>query len=67
MALTSASCLVPGRQPDRFCAAPLDRFALFIDDGRICLTSNIAERALRGSPDRFAGWLDRRREAGRTA
>ena len=25
-----------------------DRFARFIDDGRICLTNNAAERALRG-------------------
>jgi hypothetical protein len=25
-----------------------DRFAGFLDDGRICLTNNAAERALRG-------------------
>jgi hypothetical protein len=25
-----------------------DRFAAFLDDGRICLTNNAAERALRG-------------------
>jgi hypothetical protein len=25
-----------------------DRFARFIDDGRVCLTNNAAERALRG-------------------
>jgi len=38
-----------------------DRFARFIDDGRICLTNNAAERALRGlaaspgySPDQIA-------------
>jgi hypothetical protein len=27
-----------------------DRFARFIEDGRICLTNNAAERALRGLP-----------------
>ena len=37
-----------------------DRFARFIDDGRICLTNNAAERALRGfalgrKPGLFAG------------
>jgi hypothetical protein len=25
-----------------------DRFARFIEDGRVCLTNNAAERALRG-------------------
>ena len=34
-----------------------DRFARFIDDGRICLTNNAAERALRGFALRRKSWL----------
>ena len=34
-----------------------DRFARFIDDGRICLTNNVAERALRGFALGRKSWL----------
>jgi transposase len=34
-----------------------DRFARFIDDGRICLTNNAAERALRGFALGRKSWL----------
>jgi transposase len=34
-----------------------DRFACFIDDGRICLTNNAAERALRGFALGRKSWL----------
>jgi transposase len=34
-----------------------DRFARFLDDGRICLTSNAAERALRGFALGRKSWL----------
>src|SRR6185295_16302340 len=34
-----------------------DRFAGFIDDGRICLTNNAAERALRGFALGRKSWL----------
>ena len=37
-----------GRRADRLHARRWDRFARFLDDGRICLTNNAAERALRG-------------------
>jgi transposase len=34
-----------------------DRFARFVDDGRICLTNNAAERALRGFALGRKSWL----------
>jgi transposase len=34
-----------------------DRFARFLDDGRICLTNNAAERALRGFALGRKSWL----------
>ncbi len=34
-----------------------DRFAAFLDDGRICLTNNAAERALRGFALGRKAWL----------
>ena len=34
-----------------------DRFAVFLDDGRICLTNNAAERALRGFALGRKAWL----------
>ena len=34
-----------------------DRFARFLDDGRICLTNNAAERALRGIALGRKSWL----------
>jgi transposase len=34
-----------------------DRFAAFLDDGRICLTNNAAERALRGFAPGRKAWL----------
>src|SRR5262249_59381091 len=34
-----------------------DRFVRFIDDGRICLTNNAAERALRGFALGRKSWL----------
>ena len=34
-----------------------DRFARFLDDGRICLTNNTAERALRGIALGRRSWL----------
>src|SRR6202008_3362952 len=34
-----------------------DRFARFIDDGRMCLTNNAAERALRGFALGRQSWL----------
>ena len=34
-----------------------DRFAAFLDDGRICLTNNAAERALRGFALDRKAWL----------
>jgi len=34
-----------------------DRFARFIDDGRVCLTNNAAERALRGFALGRKSWL----------
>jgi transposase len=35
-------------QPIDYMLKCWDRFARFIDDGRVCLTNNAAERALRG-------------------
>ena len=51
-------------QPIDYMLKRWNRFAGFIDDGRICLTNNAAERALRGfalgrmsTPERFySGW-----------
>ena len=34
-----------------------DRFASFLDDGRVCLTNNAAERALRGFALGRKAWL----------
>jgi hypothetical protein len=34
-----------------------DRFSAFLDDGRICLTNNAAERALRGFALGRKAWL----------
>ena len=34
-----------------------DRFATFLDDGRVCLTNNAAERALRGFALGRKSWL----------
>ena len=34
-----------------------DRFAAFLNDGRICLTNNAAERALRGFALGRKAWL----------
>jgi hypothetical protein len=34
-----------------------DRFGRFIDDGRVCLTNNAAERALRGFAMGRKSWL----------
>jgi hypothetical protein len=34
-----------------------DRFAGFVEDGRICLTNNAAERALRGFSLGRKAWL----------
>jgi hypothetical protein len=45
------------RQADRFILKRWDRFARFIDDGRICLTNNAAERALRGFALGRKSWL----------
>jgi transposase len=41
-----------------------DRFARFIDDGRICLTNNAAERALRGFALGRKSWLFAGSESG---
>jgi hypothetical protein len=47
------------RSPDRSttCCAAGDRFARFIDDDRICLTNNAAERALRAFALGRKSWL----------
>ena len=42
---------------DLFTDLRWDRFARFIDDGRICLTNNAAERALRGFALGRKSWL----------
>ena len=46
-----------GRRADRLHAQALGRFARFLDDGRICLTNNAAERALRGFALGRKSWL----------
>jgi transposase len=44
-------------QPIDYMLKRWDRFARFIDDGRICLTNNAAERALRGFALGRKSWL----------
>jgi len=44
-------------QPIDYMLRRWDRFARFIDDGRICLTNNAAERALRGFALGRKSWL----------
>jgi transposase len=44
-------------QPIDYMLKRWDRFARFIDDGRICLTNNAAERALRGFALGRRSWL----------
>ena len=46
-----------GRRADRLHAQAWDWFARFIGDGRICLTNNAAERALRGFALGRKSWL----------
>ena len=47
------------RSPSRSttCSSAGDRFARFLEDGRICLTNNAAERALRGFALGRKSWL----------
>jgi transposase len=52
--LSSASSVVG---PIDYMLRRWDRFARFIDDGRICLTNNAAERALRGFAVGRKSWL----------
>jgi transposase len=52
--LSSASSVVG---PINYMLRRWDRFARFIDDGRICLTNNAAERALRGFALGRKSWL----------
>jgi transposase len=44
-------------QPIDYMLKRWDRFARFVDDGRICLTNNAAERALRGFALGRKSWL----------
>ena len=44
-------------QPIDYMLRRWDRFARFIDDGRVCLTNNAAERALRGFALGRKSWL----------
>jgi len=44
-------------QPIDYMLKRWDRFARFIDDGRVCLTNNAAERALRGFALGRKSWL----------
>jgi len=44
-------------EPINYMLKRWDRFARFIDDGRICLTNNAAERALRGFALGRKSWL----------
>src|SRR5208283_5929696 len=44
-------------QPIDYMLNRWDRFARFIEDGRICLTNNAAERALRGFALGRKSWL----------
>jgi len=52
--LSSASAVAG---PIDYMLRRFDRFARFIDDGRICLTNNAAERALRGFALGRKSWL----------
>ena len=56
---SALACLTRPPSLDRSitCCAAGDRFARFIDDGRICLTNNAAERALRGFALGRKAWL----------
>ena len=47
----------PVAEPIDYMLRRWDRFARFIDDGRICLTNNAAERALRGFALGRKSWL----------
>jgi transposase len=47
----------PVAEPIDYMLRRWDRFAKFIDDGRICLTNNTAERALRGFALGRKSWL----------
>src|SRR5665811_750521 len=53
--LMSRSASVP--KPIDYMLKRWDRFARFIDDGRVCLTNNAAERALRGFALGRKSWL----------
>ena len=53
-ALSNASSVA---KPIDYLLRRWDRFARFIDDGRICLTNNAAERALRGFALGRKSWL----------
>ena len=44
-------------QPIDYMLKRWDRFARFIEDGRVCLTNNAAERALRGFALGRKSWL----------
>ena len=47
----------PVAEPIDYMLRRWDRFAKFLDDGRICLTNNAAERALRGFALGHKSWL----------
>jgi transposase len=47
----------PVAEPIDYMLRRWDRFAKFLDDGRICLTNNAAERALRGFALGRKSWL----------
>jgi transposase len=49
--------LLIGRQASRLHVRRCDRFARFVNNGRICLTNNAAERALRGFAAGRKPWL----------
>jgi transposase len=51
------SCSASVAEPIDYMLKRWDRFARFIDDGRICLTNNAAERALRGFALGRKSWL----------
>jgi hypothetical protein len=64
MAFIDSSVLTARLSSSAAVSAPIDymlrrwnRFARFIDDGRICLTNNAAERALRGFALGRKSWL----------
>ena len=58
-ASSAPACRAHPRSPSRSttCCRRWDRFARFLDDGRICLTNNAAERALRGFALGRKSWL----------